>query len=523
MHRRSARAAVVAVCAAATFAVAGCGGGGGSSSTESTTGQAPDTPASQASQGGVLHFALETSPSTLDPSQMTERPAIIITNQYAEALFESAEGGKVVPLLAESSELSGDGKTLTITLRSDVKFSNGQPMTSKDVAFSLEKMRKSPVNGTLYEAITKVSTPDPSTVVIDLKSVSPGMLAVLANYSSDIIPANYGGQSQKQFAQSPIGTGPYAVSGQHGQEVTLVPNKFYSGKATPHFEEMVFSVAADENTRLQQLRSGELQMSTATLLGTKTGLPPGSGVKVETTPQKMVTFILLNQDSPALKDQRMREAVNLAIDRQGIIATGTDGQGEEGLSYMPPTQNYFQDVKPPATDAEKAEALVKEATADGVKPEFEIWYGATDPYQRQAVQIIQQNLEAIGITVKLETLDEATLIELCETGEYDSMISFYNANLVDPEGLTKFYLSFFAPGAGQNVDALNKLSEAAAVETDESKREQLYVELQEDMIEEEGLLVLNYQPEAFAVSEEVTGVEFDGAGNMFLRNAGFSE
>lgn len=511
--RVAGRFAALVLAVAAAVAANGCGGG---NATGGTTSGAPG-------DGGVLRFALETAPSTLDPSQMVEKASLIVTQQVAEGLFEVEKNGQTVPDLASDVKTAPDGRTMTIDLRRGVTFSNGKPMTSKDVVFSLEQARKSPFNGSLYSSISAVEAPSSGTVVLKLKSAAPALVSALANYSAYIVPDNFGGLSEKEFGQAPIGTGPYAVaSGQRGGDIELIPNSHYWKQTKPHFDEIVFTVATDENSRLQQLRSGDLDMSSATLIGTTTGLPPGSGVRIDETQQKIVNYLLLNQNYPLFKDPRVREAVNLAVDREGIIKTATDGKGQLGASFLPPSQTFFDNAQPPARDVAKAKQLVAEATTDGVDAEFTLRFYDFDGYSKLATQIIQQDMEEIGIDVKLQPLDEAALNELIAAGEYEAVVGIYLPSITDPVGLSTLYLSFFAPKSGQDAAALTQVADEAAVELNEERRNQLYVRLQEMMIEEEGLLVLNYQPEVYPAAEMVTGIEFDGVGDVLLRNAGFS-
>lgn len=513
-------AAAFVLVAATVASVTGCGSGESSTSSGSATSGSRSEPGS----GGVLHFGVEESPDSLDPSQMFERPSVIVAQQIAEGLFETDREGKTVPALAAAYKTSPDGRTMTINLRKGVTFSNGDPLTSKDVAFSIEKMRKSPINGTLYASIKKVSPSSPDAVVLQLRSPSPALPSAFANYSGLIVPDNYGGMSEKEFAQSPIGTGPYEVAeGQRGRDIKLVPNSNYWKQTTPHLEEILFTVAPDETSRLQQIRSGELDITLGNPLAIKTGLPPNSGVRIEETPQRIVDYMLLNQNDPLFENPNVREAVNLAVDREGIIKTATDDKGQLGASFMPPSQAFRDEAEPVTRDVAKAKQLIEQATKEGADSEFTIRYYETDAYSKLATQVIQQNLEEVGLTVKLQPLDPAALNELLEAGEYEAVVGLYNATIVDPFGLSSFYLSFYGPKSGQDLPALMKVSKEASVETNEQKRAQLYGQLQEMLIDEEGLLILNYQPEVYPVVEQVTGVEFDGAGNVLLRNAGFSE
>jgi peptide/nickel transport system substrate-binding protein len=293
----------------------------------------------------------------------------------------------------------------------------------------------------------------------------------------------------------------------------------------PHFEELAFSVTTDENSRFQQIRGGDLDMTKASAIAAKTGVVPGTGVRVEETPQNITDYLLLNQNKPLFKNQKVREAVNLAMDREGIIETATDGKGELGASFLNPAVTYSIQVEPPERDVAKAKQLISEAAKEGVDTGegFTINSYNFDAYSGIATQIVQQNLEEVGLNVKLQPLDEAALNEELEAGEYQAVLGLFLPGISDPSELSTFYIGFYAPGNGADVAAQTKVIEEGAVEMNEAKREALYGQLQEMVIEEESMLVINYQPVVYPVVEEVTGVEFDPVGNLLLRNAGFTE
>ncbi|HVO54045.1 MAG TPA: ABC transporter substrate-binding protein [Solirubrobacterales bacterium] len=493
--------------------LAGCGGSSGSSSSDASSAEAID--------GGVLRVGVPTGPETLDPAQNGDGG--MITETFGEALFETNSEGEIVPRLATSYKTSADGLTVTIHLRTDVTFSNGQKMTSKDVVFSIEQAEGGAINSSLYEEISKVSAPSPDTVVLTLKEPMPAITSVLANYSSLIVPDNWAGMSEKEFSLKPMGTGPFEVkSAKQGGTVKLVSNPKYWGQPKPHLDEIVFSPAAEESN-LQQLRSGALDVvSSVTPIGAKTGVPANSGIQIEESAAKFVNTFLLNQNFPLFKDPRVRKAINLAIDYKGITATATDGRGQEGASFLPPDQTFRIDTQPPARDVAEAKELIAEAVKDGVKPEFSLNFNSGEAYSRLATQIVQQNLEEVGLTVKLQGVQEASLYEGLFGGDYDAILYGVGATFSDPVGMSNVILGVVSPPAGQDVKALKKVAEEAATELNEEKRAQLYAELQEMMIEEEALLPLNYQPEIVPIAENVTGLEFDGVGNLLLRNVGFT-
>lgn len=505
-----------------TGIVAGCGS---SSPGDATTGSSPSD--ADIRDGGVLRVGLESMPNSLNPSELVEKSAGMVIQQVAEGLFELGDNGQPVPNLASDYETSADGRTLTIDLRRDVTFSNGDGMTSRDVAFSIEEVKSSSLNGSLFEVISKIRATSPYTVELNLSTPAPGLINTFATYAAYIVPHNYAGVSEKAFAANPIGTGPYVVAPRNsGNAITLTNNSRYWKPSKPHLDEIAFTVAGDENGRLQQVLAGDLNVASATPLGAKTGLQSNSGVRIEETPQRVVNYLLLNLDDPQFQDQRVREAINLAIDREGVVAVATDGRGQPGASFLPPPELFYENLEPPERDVAKAKSLIAEAKAAGngkVGSPITLRYYNFDEYSRLAAQVLQQDLEEIGLSVKLQPLEEAALNEMLQTGQYEAVLGIYSPAVTDPSGIISLYVAFFSPGAGQDVAAQTKLSEEAATELDEERRAQLYAELQQMVFDEESLLVVNYQPELFAVTQDVVGVELDGAGNLFLRNAGFSE
>ncbi len=515
------RRAPMVLLALATVLLAGCGGGGGGGGAE-TGGEAAND--ARATDGGTLQFALESEPTTLNPPQAIEGSALIVILEVSEGLYEFDEEGNIDPNLAESSETSADGRTWTFTLQKGVKFSNGQPLTSKDVVFSLEQARNSSYFAGFYENIASVVAKGDHTVVIKTKTAAPVLPAQLASYTADIVPADFAGMSEKEFGQKPIGTGPFVVSSwQRGQALKLVKNPDYWKQSKPHFDEIVFTTVTDETSRLAQVRGGELDMAKATPLAVKTGIPAGSGVRVEETAQTIVDYLLLNQHDPSFEDPRMREAINLAVDREGLIKTATDGKGQAGASYLPPATIYSEELEPPARDVAKAKKLAAEAIADGADSSFTMPYYNFDSYSAIAAQVVQQNLEEIGLKVKLQPLDEAALNEMLEAGEYEAVLGIYYPANADPSEITEFYLAFYAPHNGADLKAQEEVAEQALTELDSEKRGELYAELQEMVADEESMLVLNYQPLVYPVQETITGVRFDPVGNVLLREAGFTE
>jgi peptide/nickel transport system substrate-binding protein len=503
---------------AAAAVLAGCGGGSGSSADGGSDSAA-------AKPGGVLHFGLESEPTTLNPTRVVEQATSYVIPQINETLFEIDSEGEAQPKLATKYTTSKDGLTWTLQLRKGVKFSDGAPMTADDVVFSIEEARTGPYFAGLYEPIEKVRATSPTTVVIETSEPMPALIADLSIFTIGIVPENYGGVAEKEFGQSPVGTGPFVLeSWKHGQAITLAKNPGYWDQGQPLLDEIVYTVTTNENARAAQLRGGDLDATRVSPLTVKSGLSGVSDVQLDEVPGGIVNLFSLNLNWPPFDDQRIREAINLAIDREGINQAGSDGKGTLGASFLQPSILYSDtDLQPPARDVEKAKELVAEAVKDGVDTSFTIKFTNFTGFFPITAQIIQQNLEEVGLAVKLETLDEAALSEESTTGKgVPAGLGLTTAWLNDPAELASFYL-FGAEFIGSDMKKLTKLANEANVEMNPTKREQLYHEMQEAVAEEELTLVLNYEPIIMATQDNVTGIRYTPTGLLTLGTAGFTD
>jgi peptide/nickel transport system substrate-binding protein len=248
---------VMAMLIPTTLAVGGCGGGG---ETGSSTGDAAAASA-KPQAGGVLNVAQGPEVISLDPQVAIDPVSINVLSQIMEPLYKANAEGKIEPWLATKATTSKNELTWTFALRRGVKFSNGEPLTAEDVVFSIDSARKGANWGALFEAVAAVEAPSPSTVVIKVKHPLPAMEALLSSYSTVVVPKNYGGVSEKEFAADPIGTGPFVLGPRkHGSSLTLTANPGYWKQGEPYLEKVVFDNVSDDNSRVSQLQGGELDV-----------------------------------------------------------------------------------------------------------------------------------------------------------------------------------------------------------------------------------------------------------------------
>ncbi len=509
------RGMLLATLAVVALVAAGCGGGSGGGSTGSDA---------KPKQGGTLRVALGAEIHTLEPSQGIAQE-IFIVYQMVDTLFVPGKNEEAEPWLVTKYESSPDLREWTLHLRKGVKFSDGKPMTAADVVFSLETVQESEIWGNLYEEISSIAAPDPQTVVIKTKTPAPALPDTLTLFASGIIPKDFGGVSEEEFAKHPIGTGPFELAAWNaGKSISFKPNPHYWRPDRPYLDELVFVPVAEDTARVSQLEGNELNVAWE---------PPWSQVQsVESTPgltisrhdETLTTSLLLNDKLPLFKDKRAREAVNLAINREDITNASTSGQATPAGSWFPGFVRYAKDIPPPTQDIAKAKQLLAEAVkATAEKPSIELTYNAGETIFANASQIIQQNLEEAGFEVSLRPLEGGAYEELVFTGEYDAATIKVITLMYDPVEFAAFYPATSGLFTFSDTTKVNELVVAAAQETDPEKRQQLYYEIQELIAAEQYVLPMSDLPNVYAIDSELTGFEVPGTGYVRYDEVAFGE
>jgi len=502
----------IAILVAALFA-SGCG-----SSDSSTT-----TASNHIKPGGSLTVATG-EVETLDPTKALGGPSILAVTQIMETLYRFNPKDEIEPWLVSSvKKLNSDQKWI-FQLRNGVKFSNGKPMTAEDAVFSIDMARKSANYATLFEPFKTVKALSPTTLEITTSHPLPSMEAILTTWVSVVVPKNFGGISEKEFGEHPIGTGPFKFVAWHrGSSVNFERNPDYWKKGYPHVDDLTFKIAPEDNSRLAQLRAGDLDLIEAPPLAQLESLEQSPSLAVSASPPALAQYIVVNAREKKLQDPRLREAINLAVDREAINKTAMAGHGELGASFLVPALPYHDsELQPPARNIAKAKKLVAEAVAAGAEPSFTLAFPVETRYSFSS-QIIKSDLEEVGFKVSLEPLEGSALLEELSGGNFEVALEALSAGIPDPSENVALYLSTESFFTGAENKTVTKLAEDGATETDTSKRRHIYYEIQEEVAKENFLITLGYEPYFWAHSQDLLGTELNGIGGIYLFEAGFSK
>jgi peptide/nickel transport system substrate-binding protein len=480
-------------------------------------------------RGGSITIARIEDSQSFDKTNVFQNESIWIAEQINEPLYLAGNDGKTLRAwLATSYRVSKDGKTYTFKLRPGVKFSNGKPMTSADVKFSIDDARaQSKGWGYLDAAIKKIDAPSPSTVVFHLKFRWAPFLADIGLFSNGIVPNKFGGESRAAFYKHPVGTGPFMWDKRVvGRSVTLKRNPNYWQKGKPYLDSVTWTYVSDENTRELQLRGGQIQVDEFPPFNSITKLQHANGVTMSLFPSTRTDYLDINESYPPLADVHVRRAISYAIDRQAIIKSVLFGHGTPANSFLPPKVPFYDPKTPGAQyDLAKAKAeLAKSKFKDGFK--VELLVGAGAQVENAMGQILQQAFKKIGIDVTFKTQDTSTEFQSIQSRKYQLAFSYWTMDIADPDELVTFAVdpaggasSFYS---GYKNPTVISLSHQAQREPNRTKRQQLYSKIQRLAAQDAFQGFLYYSPFRWAYTSKLHGFFVQPLGNYHLEDAWLS-
>lgn len=481
---------------------------------------AEDTPQA----GGDLVMVRSAPIQTLMPTLAADNGSIWALEEIFDTLLLPTKDGKGVrPGLATEWSQSKDGLTWTFKLRHDVKFSDGTPMTSKDVKFSLDQASKE-ANPFAFinAAITEVAAPDDYTVTVRTKEPFAPMTAVMAIFSNSIVPNNYGGKTADEFANAPVGTGPFKLTDRTvGIGAHMVRNENYWEKGKPYLDSISINEVVDDNTRANQVMGGQAQINEFPAFSSiETLRTSGGGVGVGVFPSSRVDFLGINNTRAPFDDVHVRRALASLIDKGAMVKAVLFGNGQVAGAYMSPSSwSHNADIKglPFDLDAAKKE-LSQSKVPNGFNAVLSLDSG--DSGEAAMGQIVQAAAAKIGINLSIQTVDPATLVDARNKANYDLDFTYNTTDIVDPDEIIRFagvndggsnsQWSFY-----DNKDVAEMAKQAAAA-TDQAARKELYDKIQVQWDKDQPLVPLYYSPEVYSFSTNVHGFHPYVTGNYNL-------
>lgn len=472
--------------------------------------------------GGDLVMVRADDPTTLMPTDPSDNAAIwAIQNIFDTLVVASDDGKEIEPGLATEWEQSEDKLTWTFTLREGVTFHNGDPVTVDDVKFSLDRATDPDLPfGSLNEQIESVETPDESTVVVQTKVPWSPLPADLALFANSIVPKDFAQMSEEEFAEHPIGSGPFAFdSWTKGQTLKLAKNPDYWEEGKPYLDSVTFNTVPDSNTRAQQVLGDQAQINEFPPYSTIEGLEGTPNVQVETFESSKINYINLNNKVEPLDDVHVRRALSMALDRKSMIDAVTYGHAVEATTFMSPALwGHDPTIEGLSYDMEMAKAeLAKSDHPDGF--ELELTIGSGDPDSAAIGQIAQEAFAELGVELVINPVDPATARQNRMNGNFEMLTGYATTDIIDPDQMVGFLVrGGNRINSGYANDELDKAASAAAQTDDQAEREKYYSTIQQIATEEAALIPLYYSPAVFSFSEQVKGFKTTAVGSYTLRD-----
>jgi peptide/nickel transport system substrate-binding protein len=347
-------------------------------------------------------------PPGLDPTTGAAAAIGEITHyNIFEGLTKINADFSVTPLLAESWTFSPDLKTLTFKLRKDVKFQDGEPLTSKDVKFSFERAAaKESTNKdkAFFASIESIDDSDPAAVSLKFKEPSFEALFHLGMNTAVIVDP----KSEAANATNPIGTGPYKFANwTKGSSVTLEKWDGFRDPGSIRIKKATFRIINDSAAQVAALLAGDLDVFPRFQgLDSVAQFQHDPRFKVTVGGTEGKTILAMNNKRKPLDDVRVRRAIAYAIDRKAVIDGAQNGFGTPIGSHLTPNDPGYIDLTGEYPhDPAKAKALLKEA---GVSTPLQLSLILPPPtYARKGGEIIAAELAEVGIEAKIENVEWA--------------------------------------------------------------------------------------------------------------------
>ena len=463
----------------------------------------------------TLRVGLAEDPDLLDPTLARSFVGRVVFASLCDKLFDIDEKLAIVPQLATAYQWSADNKVLTLKLRSGVTFHDGQKFDAAAVKFNIERHKNlagSNRRGELLP-VTSVDVVDPLTVKLNLAAPFAPLLTVLADRAGMMVSPKAAQENPTNFGAKPVCSGPFKFVERVAQD-RIVLERFanYWNKDAIHFDKVIYQPIVDSTVRLANLKSGQLDFIERVASSDIAALKADAKFNVARITELGYQGITINtsgnemaQKNPLGRDARVREALELALDRDGIVQVAVDGEGEAGNQWLPTANPFYAKGVPlPKRNLERAKALLKEAGVPN--PSFTLMTPTTSDGQKVA-QVIQSMAKEVGFDVKIQATEFATSLNLADKGQFEAYLLNWSGR-ADPDGnLFSFYgckqpLNY----SGYCKPELDALLTQSRSTLDPSARAKLFAQIAAVALKDRPIVYLYHRKWLWAYSKKLSGV-----------------
>lgn len=513
---------------AAVLALVSCTGGGEAERADNT-----------------LTIAITEEPDTLDPYQTDTAVTGMILRYAGDTLITKSPDGEYVPGLATDWTSEDDGRVWTFQLKEGVQFQDGDPVDAEAVKASLERATDpdvvAGVAGGLFSEIEEVEVVSPQEIRLQLERPSSVFLDNISDPRAAIVDAEAADELGEDFGRTPVLTGPWQIEEwRSADRIVLTRNADYAWgppfvhSGPPHINRLVFRVMPEAAAQVAALRSGDVDMLT--------DVPTAqAGQFVDDTEnytsydflrKGVGLFLEFNVSEPPFDDPAVRRAFNHAINRGPLVDVALDGRGQPACGPLPPTiRGYWEGVceYAPQYDQDQALELFGEAgwqqsggrlTKDGEPFEFTLCNTDIQSWT-QSAQLVQQQLEQLGITMRIQNFEFGTLLDRAKKG--DCAAHFMGYTYTNPDIL---YLWFHSSQIGEGLNLshyrepeLDQMIEEFRRTTDRQGQNDLLQRIQKYVVDETLWAPLWNEQNYIVAQKDLQGAKVSGEGYLILMDA----
>src|SRR5690625_4144483 len=538
--------------------------------TATETEEGTEDASGEGSGGGDLVISEASDIVSLDPHGNNDVPSSNVRNNIYESLTYLDGDMEVQPRLATEWE-EIDDTTWEFTLKEGVTFHDGTEFNAEVVKANLERDIDPAVASPrmfLYEMVTGVEAVDEYTVQITLEYPFAPILAHLAHdaggmISKDVIDADYeaalsdageemsvdeyyelreeGGEEHEEIADAiteetgnyiadnPVGTGPFEFESRAaGEEVVLANNgDYHDEENAAQLDTVTFKVVPETAARLAEIETGASHIAGGAEPTNIDRMEQHDATEVDLTPSLGLSYVGFNVEKEPLDDPLVRQAISYAIDREAIIEGIYEGVGTPAEGPLAPgVFGYDEDVSGITYDLDRAKELMEEA---GQEDGFEIEILTNDQPQRVDTAIyMQEALAELNIDVSVQQLEWGAYLETTAQGDHDMFVLGWSTVTGDADyGMYALLHSSMHGDPGNRSflsnDNVDELLEAGRTETDPDARQEIYSELQEELVDVAPMIYIHHQDFVTGVNSNVENFEIDALGIYQLRETTISE
>lgn len=458
-------------------------------------------------KGGEATIAYYADVSNFDPILGSNGSDHSLLWPVYDTLINFTPELEAAPGLAEKWEFPDD-KTLVLTLREGVTFHDGTPFNAEAVKFNIERINSETSKISDLENIASVEVVDEKTVKFNLSQPDSSILLALSDRGGMMVSPTAVQEMGENFAQTPVGAGPFKMANRvPNGEIVYEAYENYHQEGKPYLDKMTVKIMPEENTRINALKSGEIDFAFDIKPANLQVLENDSNIVLKPiTPVKFRT-IYLNLAKEPLDNKAVRQAISHGINREALVQAINFGEGEPANQPFPSGYWAAADNLKINYDPEKAKELLKEAGMENITIDMVHMSSAHD---QKIGEAIKGQLKEIGVEVNVQAMElsAASANYFTEKGSHAYFSSW--TGRPDPQ-MTVNYLfsgdSFFNPG-GYSTDEIESLITEAASTYDQAERAELYKKISEvGLLEEAMFIPLFFEPMTAAMNHSIKGFE----------------